>query len=99
MTSPTILVVLMRSDTDGPNRFPGKSRLTLFRSNTGMPSAVVGAWRGSLAGRGPGGAAAGGALGVRGRRLVAKASVEDARRLLVDSCDRLDTLTQLKFIN
>lgn len=28
----------MKSDTDGPNRLPGKSRLTLLRSNTGMSS-------------------------------------------------------------
>lgn len=28
----------MRSDTDGPNRLPGNSRLTLLRSNTGMSS-------------------------------------------------------------
>ncbi|CAH2218142.1 jg23186 [Pararge aegeria aegeria] len=46
MTSPMILVVRMRSDTDGPNRFPGKSRLTLLRSNTGISSAGVdAAWR------------------------------------------------------
>lgn len=41
MTSPTTLVVRMRSDTDGPNRFPGKSRLTLFRSKVGIGSSVV----------------------------------------------------------
>lgn len=41
MTSPTTLVVRMRRETDGPNRFPGKSRLTLLRSKVGMSSA----WR------------------------------------------------------
>lgn len=47
MTSPMTLVVRIRSDTDGPNRLPGKSRLTLLRSNTGMSSAGFGAaWRG-----------------------------------------------------
>lgn len=44
MTSPTILVVRMSSDTDGPNRLPGRSRLTLFRSNTGMSSGTA-TWR------------------------------------------------------
>lgn len=48
MTSPMILVVRMRSDTDGPNRLPGTSRLTLLRSNTGMSSVGLGvAWRGA----------------------------------------------------
>lgn len=42
MTSPMILVVRMRRDTEGPNKLPGRSRLTLFRSNTGMS---VAAWR------------------------------------------------------
>lgn len=36
-----ILVVLRSRDTDGPNKLPGKSRLTLFRSNTGMSSACL----------------------------------------------------------
>ncbi|CAH2080319.1 unnamed protein product, partial [Iphiclides podalirius] len=36
-----ILVVRMRSDTDGPNKLPGKSRLTLFRSNVGISSSGV----------------------------------------------------------
>ncbi|CAH2095030.1 unnamed protein product [Euphydryas editha] len=41
-----ILVVRMRSDTDGPNRLPGTSRLTLLRSNTGMLSVgFTVAWR------------------------------------------------------
>lgn len=42
MTSPMILVVRMRRDTDGPNKLPGRSRLTLLRSNSGMSSV---AWR------------------------------------------------------
>lgn len=41
MTSPMTLVVRMRRDTDGPNKLPGKSRLTLFRSNVGMSSPEV----------------------------------------------------------
>lgn len=48
ITSPTILVVRISNDTVGPNRFPGNSRLTLFRSKTGMASVVVVAWRGDL---------------------------------------------------
>lgn len=47
MTSPIILVVRITNDTEGPNRLPGKSSLTLFRSKTGMASVVV-AWRGDL---------------------------------------------------
>lgn len=34
----------MRRETEGPNKLPGKSRLTLFLSNSGMSSLVV-AWR------------------------------------------------------
>lgn len=41
MTLPTILVDLMRRDTDGPNCSPGNWRLTLFLSKTGMLSVVV----------------------------------------------------------
>ena len=41
MTLPTILVDLMRRDTDGPNSSPGNWRLTLFLSKTGMLSVVV----------------------------------------------------------
>lgn len=40
-TSPMILVVRMSRDTEGPNKLPGKSRLTLLRSNTGMLVVVV----------------------------------------------------------
>lgn len=32
------LVVRISSETEGPNRLPGKSKLTLFRSKTGMSS-------------------------------------------------------------
>lgn len=48
MTSPIILVVRITNDTEGPNRFPGKSSLTLVRSKTGMASVVVVTWRGDL---------------------------------------------------